>query len=61
MIQGWQNGQDLLDFTGAGLSFTDFTLSTVGNSAVLTLNSDADQTITFQAINAASIDQNDFV
>ena len=59
-IIGWQDGQDLLDFTALGLSHGDFTISQNGADTLIALTADPAQTVTLANINAASINAADF-
>jgi len=59
-ITGWQDGQDLLDFRGAGLGFGDFTLSS-GGGTTLSLTADPTQFVFLPGIATSQIDQNDFL
>ncbi|MEM7212006.1 MAG: M10 family metallopeptidase C-terminal domain-containing protein, partial [Pseudomonadota bacterium] len=52
---------DLLDFSSLGLDVDDFTITANGRDAVLTLNSDADQSVTLQRVNIDTVDHLDFV
>ncbi len=60
-IIGFQNGQDLLDFTALGFSHADFNEVVVGADLVLELIADPLQTVTLVGINPNTIDQLDFV
>ncbi|MEM6623329.1 MAG: M10 family metallopeptidase [Pseudomonadota bacterium] len=60
-ITDFEDGSDLLDFTQAGLSFSDFSISQVGADAVLTLTSLNTNSVTLLNTQASNIDQNDFV
>jgi len=60
-ITDFQNGTDLLDFTAAGLGFSDFTATQSGADTVLTYNLDPAQSLTLTGINVSAIDALDFV
>ncbi|MGI9349924.1 MAG: NF038122 family metalloprotease [Rhizobiaceae bacterium] len=60
-ITGWQNNQDMLDFTALGLDENGFTITQDGADTLITLNSDNAQTIRLAGINANSINGDDFV
>ena len=60
-IIGWEDGLDILDFTGSGLDHGDFAAAQVGEDAVLTLLSDPDNSLTFAGIDIALIGIDDFL
>lgn len=48
VIRDFEDGYDRLSFGSTGLGLADFTLSQVGDDAVLTLNVDPTQSITLR-------------
>ena len=60
-IMLFENGLDKIDLAVVGLDFSDFGVSTVNGSAVLTLLSNTANTITLVNFNAALVDATDFI
>jgi Ca2+-binding RTX toxin-like protein len=60
-INGWVNGQDLIDVVDIGLTFADFTKTQSGADTLLTLTLDPAQSIRITNTLATTIDVTDFV
>ena len=60
-ISGWQNGQDILDFTALGLDHSDFMETASAGGTLLELTSDPAQSVFLAGINPNSINDDDFL
>ena len=61
LIRDFKDGIDVLDFSNAGLGFEDFDAIADGRNTVLTLKTDADQSITLNRFSIDNLDALDFV
>ena len=58
-ILGWVDGEDLLDFTAAGLGFADFTISTAGGGTLIELTANPLHSVFLDGF-TGTIDASDF-